>query len=439
MIEYRDARRGAAGVGAAVLGAVAGVSAPFAVQAQESEAAALDALIDGAATPDQALALARQQAQSGDLTGAASTLERALLTNPNAHDVRLFYAGLLCQLDDGQGARVEVTKLDKQAIDDAAWNAANTACGGALVRPAAPKAGAATGFAGEAYAGVAFDGDALGPLIIQIDLPGVATPSKSGLGIIAGVRGAYRSPSYTDGGGLYAGGGISLKHSVDGPDQKYLLTDLRVGFGRQSERTDYAFGAVVRHTHLLGNAYGTDYGGQAELGVKAGNGGRIVLRGEAVYQDYATIGLGPRANGWRFDLSATYVKQISVNSLFIAGAALEVKDARSRVLGYTGARMFAAYQANIGDSGHYFNLSSTLRFINFKNKPPVQDRKDTRVTARGAYGLPLGASGFKLEGAVSYTSRAISGKATVAPPPLFATKLANYNSVGAELRLIFKF
>ena len=432
MIKYRDARWGAA-----VLGAFAGASVPFAVQAQETEA--LDALIDGAANPDQAMAQARQQAQSGDLTGAASTLERALLINQNAHDLRLFYAGLLCQLDDGQGARVEVSKLDKQAIDDAAWDAANTACGGALVRPAAPKAQSGSGFDGEAYVGMAYDGDALGPLIIQIDLPNVATPSKSGLGIIAGVRGAYRSPSYTSGGGLYAGGGIRLKHSVDGPDQKYLLTDMRVGLGRQSESTDYAFGAAIRHTNLLGNAYGTDYGGQAELGIKAGNGSRIVLRGEAVYQDYATIGLGPLAKGWRFDLSATYVKQISVNSLFIASAALELKDAKSRELGYTGARVFAAYQANIGDSGHYFNLSSTVRFINFKDKPPVQDRKDTRVFVRGAYGLPLGDSGFKLEGAVSYTSRSISGKATVSPPPLLVTKLANYDSVGAELRLIFKF
>ncbi len=425
--------------GGVALGAVVSLAAPVTAQAQDSEAAALDVVIDGAATPEQAMALARQQAQSGDLTGAAATLERALLGDPNAHDVRLFYVGLLCQLDDGQGARVEVSKLDKQVLDDAAWDATNTACGGALVRPAAPKAGSGSGFDGEAYVGMAYDGDALGPLIIQIDLPGVATPSKSGLGIIAGVRGAYRSPSYTEGGGLYAGGGLRLKHSVDGPDQKYLLADMRVGFGRQSESTDYAFGGVIRHTNLLGNAYGTEYGGQAELGVKAGNGGRIVLRGEAVYQDYATVGLGPLAKGWRFDLSASYVKQISVNSLFIASAALELKDAKSRELGYTGARVFAAYQANIGDSGHYFNLSSTLRFINFKDKPPVQDRKDTRLFARGAYGLPLGDSGFKLEGAVSYTSRSISGKATVSPPPLLATKLANYDSVGAELRLIFKF
>jgi hypothetical protein len=432
MTDYRSAHWAAV-----ALGAVVGIAAPGAAQAQD--AAALDALVDGAETPTGAVTLARQQAESGDLTGAASTLERALLRNQNAHDLRLFYAGLLCQLDDPQGARVEVSKLDKQTISDSDWDATNAACGGSLTRPTAPKAGSGTGFVGEASLGLAFDGDALGPLIIQIDLPNAATPSKSGLSVIAGVRGAYKSPSYAQGGGLYAGGGVRLKHSVDGPDQKYLLADMRVGFGRQSDRVDYGVGAVIRHTNLFGNAYSTEYGGQAELGAAAGEGGRIGLRGEAVYQDYSSFGVGSLAKGWRFDLSASYEKQMSENSSIVVGAALELKDAKARELGYTGARVFAAYTANIGDHGHYVSLSSTARFINFKDNPPVQDRKDTRFFARGAYGLPLGNSGFKLEGAVSYTSRAITGKATISPPPLLGVKLADYDSVGAELRLVFKF
>ena len=426
-------------------GTCAALAVPVSAQAQDGDAAAIEALIDGASSPDKALAMARQQAQSGDITGATATLERVLLTHQDAHDVRIFYAGLLCQLDDPQGARVEVTKLDKQAIDDKDWNAANAACGGALIRPAAAQPASPTGFAGEAYVGLAYDGDALGPLITQLDLPGVATPTQSGLGLIAGVRGAYKSPAYFDTGGLYAGGSIRGKRSVDGPAQKYMLADIRLGYGRQSSGgrqsngSDYAVGVVLRHSSLFGNAYVTEYGGQAELGFKTKGDNRIALRGEAVYQDYAKLGPGKQGQGWRFDLSASFEKPLSETSFITTGAAVELKEGKVKEASYTGARIFAAYRGTVGDKGHYFNLSSTLRRIDFKDRPPVLDRKDTRFFARGAYGLPLGKSGVKLEGAVSYTSRSITNRATVNPAPPFPKKLADYGSFGAEVRLLWKF
>src|SRR3546814_1063348 len=79
----------------AVLAAGFGVQPAF---AQESAGnAALDELSEAAATPQAALAMAATQEAEGDLLGAASTLERALLDNPQADDVRLAYATPLCQ------------------------------------------------------------------------------------------------------------------------------------------------------------------------------------------------------------------------------------------------------------------------------------------------------------------------------------------------------
>ena len=433
MSDYRGLRAAASAF------AIAGVWAAPAVHAQEAEGAALDALIDGSATSERAIVTARSQAQSGDLTGAAATLERALLADQNANDVRIFYAGLLCQLDDAQGARVELTKLERQTFDEAGWSEMNAACGGAMARPAAPKQGDATGISGEAFVGIAYDSNSLGALATQLDIPGFATPKQDGLAVISGIRVAGKGKSYFDGGDVYGSASMRAKGSIDGPKQRYTTFEGRLGYGRQSGSADYAIGGVLRHARLFGNGYVTEYGGQAEVGLAHKDSSRIALRGEAVYQDYTALGGGASAQGWRFDLSAAWEKRLGEDSFVVIGIAGEAKEAKVKDFGYVGGRVFASYRAAIGDKGQYFNLSTTLRHINFKDRPPVLDRKDTRVFARAAYGLPLGETKTALEFGVSYTSRSVANRATVTPKPAVVIGVADYHSFGAELRLVAKF
>ncbi|MEI9926803.1 MAG: tetratricopeptide repeat protein [Sphingomonas sp.] len=80
------------------------------------------------------MALAHQQAASGDLVGAASTLDRVLIAHPDADAARLAHAGLLCRLDDTDGARVELAALAGHAVSDAAWAEVTSACG-PIARP----------------------------------------------------------------------------------------------------------------------------------------------------------------------------------------------------------------------------------------------------------------------------------------------------------------
>lgn len=56
---------------------------------------------------------AQQQVQKEDLLGAAGTLERILITNPDLHEVRLFYAVVLFRLDNLIDAGNELDKLSK--------------------------------------------------------------------------------------------------------------------------------------------------------------------------------------------------------------------------------------------------------------------------------------------------------------------------------------
>jgi Tetratricopeptide repeat len=417
--------------------AVGSVFAGSAASAQEAGEAEVDALINASANAASAIAAARSQAQAGDVTGAAATLERALLGDPNATDVRLFYAGLMCQLDDPQGARVELAKLAGQTIKDEDWNATNSACGGSLERPTAAAPGGAAGLTGEAYVGISYDSDALGPLAVQFETALLPAKHQDGLAAIAGLKFSGKTEGYYGGGGFYGSFNLRAKRDLSGPAQRYETGELRAGFGREAAGTDYAIGGVFRHARLFNQAYVSEAGAQAQLGFGAGSGGRILLRGEAVHQSYEALGPGKLGNGWRYDLGVTYEKQIGEDKWFTFGVAAESKKGKLRSNSYSGVRAFGAFQMPVGDTGQYFNLSATLRYIDFKDKPPTPDRKDLRATARAAYGIPLNADGLKIEGAVSYTARAVTNRSTN-NLPLFG-RIADYSSAGAELRLVWKF
>lgn len=108
----------------------------FPAHAQDQVPAELEALIAPALQEDTGVALARRQIAESDLLGAAATLERVMLVDPEAIAARLLHAGVLCRLDDRAGARVQLSMLRGQTIADAAWNEFTAACG-AMPRPEA--------------------------------------------------------------------------------------------------------------------------------------------------------------------------------------------------------------------------------------------------------------------------------------------------------------
>jgi len=113
----------------ACCGALGAVPASATAQSQANPATEIDRMATASADVASGVALAREQAGLGDLVGAASTLERVLLTHPEADDARLRHAGLLCRLDDPDGARVEIAMLAGHTVSGAAWAEAVAACG----------------------------------------------------------------------------------------------------------------------------------------------------------------------------------------------------------------------------------------------------------------------------------------------------------------------
>lgn len=128
---------------AAALGAASG-SAPARVQTDA--VAELNALAEASQDVETGMALARSQAESGDLTAALATVERVLLAHPEADEARLIHASMLCRVDDPAGARSELDQFAGRPIPDESWAEIIAACG-EMPRPgpAAANSGAGGG------------------------------------------------------------------------------------------------------------------------------------------------------------------------------------------------------------------------------------------------------------------------------------------------------
>ncbi len=87
----------------------------------------LDQLV--VATPAAGLALARQEAQAGNLLPALSIIESVLFAKPKNKEARLMHATLLCRLDDLSGAAVHIAQLKRKDYPRADWQQMMKICG----------------------------------------------------------------------------------------------------------------------------------------------------------------------------------------------------------------------------------------------------------------------------------------------------------------------
>ncbi len=411
-----------------VAAVLVGMCATGGAIAQESRdpAASIDALIDASTTPEGAIAAARAQAADGDLLGAAATLERVLSATPGlrADDLRLYYATVLCRLDDRRRAAYQFANVVHAGA--AGWAEAREACGDIA------QAGEGSGrrdsmLSGVASIGVARDGDAFSaiyPLLTGVAVPGAGS---GGTSLVAGLDVLGRK-RLGERGFFYGGLSMFAKDSVSGPRLEYQGAAAKAGFGaRLADAVELAAGAVVRHVRVQGDPFVREQGGQASLQLTSGA-SRWSLEGESVMQHYQGPAFNAARNGHRYDLAATYRHASDGGAHMMFGMAYEAKNALQRDLGYRGGRVFAAGQWPIAQNGAYLNLSGTLRRLDYRNVAFVSDLIERRLFARAAVGFPL-ADRLALEPAVTYTRRDYNA----------ASGYADYHSVGAELRLVYRF
>ena len=96
--------------------AAASVSVLAAGSVQAQETITFEQILANPSDKQLNIDYAQQEAAAGNLLGAAATLERLLLNEPNWDDVRLFYAAVLFRLGDYQGAEREVRILEERPL-----------------------------------------------------------------------------------------------------------------------------------------------------------------------------------------------------------------------------------------------------------------------------------------------------------------------------------
>jgi|GEM_PF-938685 len=402
----------------------------------QSLTAELDALIDASQSSEAAITAARQQIAAKDLSGAASTLERALLVNRNADDARALYASILCRLDDPKGAAYEINLLNNRNVSGALLTELRQHCG---LTPSAPEqsSGSAdvkkTQVSGSLSVGLAYDTDSIGASNFQFVTAGPAFTADA-LSTVIHLDATGRN--FLNGGKSWIYGGFNLdaKFELDGTPittgpNDYQIGDLFLGYGTKLGGTELQLGGVVKHSRVFDQAFATEYGGQVKLSFAQKDQGAIILDGEIVYQDYTIFGGSPFRDGWKFDLALAKFKPLDNDGYVYFGAGLEFQTANVR--GFFGGRVFGAAKIPLAESGAYAQVNGTYRYINFTSDNSVIftfPRVDHRIYGRGALGLPISGDRLFAEAGVSYTVRDSSA----------ASMLADFDSLGVDLKLILK-
>lgn len=403
--------------------AMAAMSFGGAVAAQEAGEAEIDTLITATETDAGALALARQQASGGDLTGAAVTLERSLLLRPGVESdpVRLYYASVLCRLGDPRRGAYQMAIVGSAETVGSAE--ARQACGST---PVATNARRVDGLRGAVSLGFGYETDAFGAMSVQFQTPGTPAIKQEGASVLGSAFVESRFAASASGHG-YAGASLQSSHSVSGADIDYLIAAARAGYAADlsGRGEQLAAGAVVRHSRLLGDSFLSEYGAQAEYSFAGGAGGRWSVSAEAVNQDFEDSA----RDGGNYEVELSYRGTPSADHAWVLGVAVEVKEADLNALGYSGGRVFGATQMSISEGGAYLALSGVMRFAHYTDAPLLPNESETRSYLRAAVGMPVARENLFVEAAITHSARWYN----------HSSGLRDFNSVGAELRLVYRF
>ena len=419
MGKTRRSTRLAAG---AVAAGIALAAAPAFAQEPGNE---LEALVDASRSPHGSLVLAREQEAQGDMLGAAATLERGLLNGSGAESVpvRTHYVALLCRLGDRPRATAELALLDGALVTDGDWAEVRQACG-TVPRPIGGIAN--SNFTGQVSAGLAYDSDALGALAVQFAFPGFSPPRDDGFSFIGSVDLAGRIPA----GGNFLYGQLSAvtKDNISGPSLDYQIGDLHLGYGLDLGAVELSGGFFGRYGRIAGRDFVGEYGGEARVAVPTSAASTIAIEGVAVHQNYAGSVIGFSRDGTRIDVAFDWQGRSADGANYTLGAAFEDKSADTSYLGYTGGRVFGAVRVPLAAHGTYGALSATVRHVAYRTPLFGARQIETRYFARAALGTRL-IGPVDVEAAGSYTRRDYNA----------ASFLATYDSVGAEVRLVWNF
>jgi hypothetical protein len=396
------------------------------------------------AAPDDVnldVAYAKAEANEGHLLSAAAALERVLMLEPNAASARLFYAVVLYRLDDLQAANAQLALVDGAQLPPLERKELEK------YRRVVSGSRKTTTFNGELAAGIAYDSDALGALLIGTPLGGSKPSHKPGTGAVvsAALGGSTR---LDDAYSLYAAlAGYSRTDFSDSEAQMQYFGG-EIGLKNTEQMTSWQIAGVARHTMLFGDPLLTEYGGRASFDWRADTAVTLSASFEGVWQDYHepfyNLFNNPVVHnaddGAYYRMQGGLAWRIDSHSRVDLSVGYETHDASYKPFGYDAPFANVDYRGLLG-SGVYVDLLGNLRWVRYQavdTQFTGVRRNDTDYLVRAALGVPLsafsadGATGdtledLTLEGSVNYAS-----SARTAP-------FSDYGGFGAGLRLVWHF
>jgi hypothetical protein len=383
--------------------------------AQDAVDPEIERLILAGQSPQAALDEAGRQEAEGDLLGAASTLERALIDDPQADNVRVAYAALLCKLDDKDAARSELGALRGRPTDKVVWDRMIAACGAETERTVS-RTGSLNA---QISAGLAYDGNAAESLL---PFGAFGITSRDGLAFVGNAQLDARTEAGA--GFLYANAFAMTHNAISGPDNTYQYGEVTAGYGSASEARELSAGAVLRHGRVEGEELFTSYGGQARVMLRSGRSGRVAITGEVTHEDY-TIDFN---DGTRFDVLASFDHTSPDQRRFFVGLGGEIKDSQASFRSYRAARLVGSTELPIGGGGAYASASLTMRYIDLSNEELFPEHKEFRLFSQFAVGIPIAGPNLLIEPAVNFRWRENNAE----------SGFKDYTSLGAALRLVWR-
>ena len=417
------------------LGLVAGASG---ASAQDFEAVL--------AAPDDVelnLSFAREQARLGNLSVAASTLERLLINDPSRHSVRLFYAVVLYRLGDLQNARAQLDQLEGAPLTPQQRAEANA------YADRVDDGLATSSFSGSLGVGLVYEDNASGAYFTQFDFFGAPVEedgTSSEVALTLEGRTDIGSSRMWE---AFVRTRLVDRSNFDGAGVDFQRGDLQAGLTRTTRLTELNLSAVARQVRLEGDPQLTEVGARVGFDWRYTNTLTLRAHVESVDQNFEeplidafAFFLGGDRDGRRVNVGASLSNRLTTRTTMDLGIDYEDKDANYAPLGYSGPRIWGSLDHHY-DKGVYVAVSGSIRWLEYDEEDPFflgigVTREDTRANARLAVGAPLsafspaGATGdyrddVTLEGALTYAKRDST------------SPIADFDGWGADLRLVWRF
>jgi len=405
---------------------------------------------------DLNLRYAKQQIQLGEMLNAGAALERMLYANPNWHSARLLYSAVLYRLDDQKAALRELSLLEGKELNtdqtetleryksDFQTPLKTVLSGNA---PAGNTIAAASRGTSNRYYGVPDNVKASLTLGIRADDNAGNALTDEGFGfdnrgdVSAILEGGLEFAIPVSGDrSLTARAGINglIRRHETFSRADYDVIDLRAGLSKKNGSGRLSVDIDARRVNISGEKYLEQIGPRVTYSQPVSDSTRATVSLSAYSQNYDPLSFASGEDdrdGVKTSLQLGILKKIKNSQRINLAVGYETKTAEISAFAYDGPVALLGYEKRFTND---VKLKGQVRVrkLNYNGSlsPLVENRDDTRLTARVSVGTPLSAltsaenlDNFIVEIGVNYNTRNSN------------IPTNDYNNFGGDLRLSVDF